>query len=110
MRKEGFSFEDEAEFARIYGVHSRERRYALGAGGQRERQVGSMKEKRLPGVSPLVFTKFLLERAGKVICIELDDRMISILKERFFLYDNFEIINEDEIPNEYKTQIINEIK
>ena len=63
MRKEGFSFEDEAEFARIYGVHSRERRYALGAGGQRERQVGSMKEKRLPGVSPLVFTKFLLENA-----------------------------------------------
>lgn len=63
MRKEGFRFEDEGEFARLYGVHSRERRYALGAGGRRERQVGSMKEKRLPGVSPLVFTKFLLENA-----------------------------------------------
>lgn len=63
MRKEGFSFEDEGEFARLYGVHSRERRYALGAGGQRTRQIGSMKEKRLPGVSPLVFTKFLLENA-----------------------------------------------
>lgn len=63
MRKEGFKFEDEGEFARLYGVHSRERRYALGAGGQRARQIGSMREKRLPGVSPLVFTKFLLENA-----------------------------------------------
>ena len=63
MRKEGFRFEDEGEFARLYGVHSRERRYALGAGGQRARQIGGMKEKRLPGVSPLVFTKFLLENA-----------------------------------------------
>ena len=62
MRKEGFSFSDEGEFARIYGVHSRERRYQLSA-GIRERQVGSTKEKRLPGVSPLVFTKFLLENA-----------------------------------------------
>lgn len=63
MRKEGFRFEDEGEFARLYGVHSRERRYALGSSGRRERQVGGMKEKRLPGVSPLVFTKFLLENA-----------------------------------------------
>ena len=46
-----------------------------------------------PGLVTL--TKYILERAGKVICVELDDRMIDILKERFFLYENFEIINED---------------
>ena len=46
-----------------------------------------------PGLGTL--TKYILERAGKVICVELDDRMIDILKERFFLYENFEIINED---------------
>ena len=46
-----------------------------------------------PGLGTL--TKYILERAGKVICVELDDRMINILKERFFLYENFEIINED---------------
>lgn len=46
-----------------------------------------------PGLGTL--TKKLLEKAGKVICIELDDRMISILKDRFFMYKNFEIINED---------------
>ena len=46
-----------------------------------------------PGLGTL--TKYILERAGKVICVELDDRMIDSLKERFFLYENFEIINED---------------
>ena len=43
-----------------------------------------------PGLGTL--TKYILERAGKVICVELDDRMIDILKERFFLYENFEIL------------------
>ena len=37
----------------------------------------------------------MLERAGKVICIELDKKMIKILLDRFSLYDNFEIIHED---------------
>ena len=46
-----------------------------------------------PGLGTL--TDKLLQRAGKVIVIELDERMISILKDRFFMYDNFEIINED---------------
>ncbi len=46
-----------------------------------------------PGLGTL--TKELLEKAGKVICIELDNRMITILKDRFFMYKNFEIINED---------------
>lgn len=46
-----------------------------------------------PGLGTL--TKHLLEKAGKVICIELDERMVKILKDRFSLYENFEIINED---------------
>lgn len=46
-----------------------------------------------PGLGTL--TKELLERAGKVICIELDNKMIQILNERFSLYDNFELINDD---------------
>ena len=46
-----------------------------------------------PGLGTL--TKPLLESAGKVICIELDDRMIKILEDRFKLYDNFELINND---------------
>lgn len=46
-----------------------------------------------PGLGAL--TEKLLKKAGKVIAIELDERMINILKDRFFIYENFEIINED---------------
>ena len=46
-----------------------------------------------PGLGTL--TKPLLEKAGKVTCIELDTRMLKILEDRFKLYRNFEIINED---------------
>jgi len=46
-----------------------------------------------PGLGTL--TKELLEKAGKVIAIELDRRMIEILTDRFNLYNNFELINED---------------
>ena len=46
-----------------------------------------------PGLGSL--TKLLLERAKKVICIELDKKMVKILKERFIAYRNLQIINED---------------
>ena len=46
-----------------------------------------------PGLGTL--TKELLEKAGKVICIELDKKMIKILTDRFSLYENFEVIHGD---------------
>ncbi len=46
-----------------------------------------------PGLGTL--TKELLERAGQVTCIELDKRMIEILQDRFSMYNNFELINND---------------
>ena len=46
-----------------------------------------------PGLGTL--TKELLDRAGKVICIELDKRMIEILNDRFSMYDNFKVLNDD---------------
>ena len=46
-----------------------------------------------PGLGTL--TKRLLEEAGKVLCIELDSRMVNILEDRFSNDDKFEIINED---------------
>lgn len=46
-----------------------------------------------PGLGTL--TAKLLEKAKKVIAIELDKRMIEILQDRFELYSNFELINED---------------
>ena len=46
-----------------------------------------------PGLGSL--TAKLLENANKVIAIELDSNMSNILKERFCLYDNFELIKKD---------------
>ena len=46
-----------------------------------------------PGIGTL--TKFLLEKAGKVIAVELDTKMVKILNDRFTDYKNFEIINAD---------------
>ena len=50
-------------------------------------------------------TKRLLEQAGKVICVELDTKMINILEERFFLYKNLEIINQDILKVDLKNKI-----
>lgn len=46
-----------------------------------------------PGLGTL--TSKLLDKAKKVIAIELDKKMIKILQERFSLYSNIEILNED---------------
>ena len=46
-----------------------------------------------PGLGTL--TKYLLDKAGKVLCVELDSKMIKILEDKFSIYDNFEIINAD---------------
>ena len=57
-----------------------------------------------PGLGNL--TQLLLEKAGKVIAIELDDRMIEILQDRFFMYSNLEIINEDVLKVDLKQLIM----
>lgn len=59
-----------------------------------------------PGLGTL--TKELLEKAGKVISIELDKKMITILKDRFTLYDNFELINNDILQVDLKKIISTE--
>ena len=46
-----------------------------------------------PGLGTL--TSRLVEKAGKVIAIELDKKMLQILNDRFALYNNFSLINED---------------
>ena len=61
-------------------------------------ESSNIKEKDLvieigPGLGTL--TKMLLERAKKVICIELDENMVNILEDRFKLYKNIEILNQD---------------
>lgn len=58
-----------------------------------------------PGLGTL--TSQLLEKAGKVICIELDSKMINILKDRFSLYPNFELINDDILKVNLKELLLN---
>lgn len=53
-------------------------------------------------------TKRLLENANKVICIELDTRMIGILNDRFEFYNNFKVINEDVLKVDLKKLIAEE--
>lgn len=46
-----------------------------------------------PGLG--VLTNRLIQKAHKVIAIELDTRMVNIITDRFKLYNNLEIINQD---------------
>lgn len=46
-----------------------------------------------PGLGSM--TALLVERAKKVICVELDKKMIEILNDRFIAYNNIELINDD---------------
>ena len=58
-----------------------------------------------PGLGNL--TEYLLERAGKVIAIELDDRMIKILQDRFYFYNNFQLLNQDVLKVDLEALIKN---
>jgi 16S rRNA (adenine1518-N6/adenine1519-N6)-dimethyltransferase len=58
-----------------------------------------------PGLGTL--TSKLLDKAGKVIAVELDTKMLQILNDRFSLYDNFELINDDILKVDLK-KLINE--
>lgn len=61
-----------------------------------------------PGLGTL--TKYLLEKAGKVICIELDKKMLRILEDRFSIYQDFELINQDVLKVDLKDLIQREKK
>lgn len=56
-----------------------------------------------PGLGTL--TSILLEKAGKVVCVELDPKMIEIIKDRFSFYDNFEFIHDDILKVDLKKLI-----
>ena len=60
-----------------------------------------------PGLGTL--TKELLEKSGRVLCIELDSKMITILQDRFVMYKNIDIIHEDVLNLDLK-KIIKEKK
>ncbi len=61
-----------------------------------------------PGLGTL--TARLLEKAGKVICIELDPKMLDILNDRFTFYSNFELINDDVLKVDLKAILMENLK
>lgn len=63
MKQEGFNYKDEAEFARLFGVYSKE--YSI-----KDKKSRKVSDKRLPGVSSLLFTKFLL---NNTVFLRLED-------------------------------------
>ena len=64
MQKEGFGYEDEVEFNRLYGVYSNT---TLTNNSNRR---SNTKTKLLPGISSLVFTKFLM---NNTVFVSLED-------------------------------------
>lgn len=60
-----------------------------------------------PGLGSM--TALLVEKAKKVICIELDPKMIKILNDRFIAYHNIELLNEDVLKIDLN-QLINQEK
>lgn len=56
-----------------------------------------------PGLGTL--TSRLLQKAGKVLAIEIDNRMVNILKGRFENVQNLEIIQEDVLKVDLKKKI-----
>ncbi len=56
-----------------------------------------------PGIG--VLTREALETAGRVVAIELDQRLIPILEETLAGYDNLEIINADILKTDLKAII-----
>lgn len=57
-----------------------------------------------PGIGSL--TKYLLESAKEVICIEIDNDLARFLEDRFRLYDNFKLINEDVLKVDLRNKVL----
>lgn len=58
-----------------------------------------------PGLGTL--TALLAENAKRVIAIEFDKKMFEILEDRFALYENVELINQDVLKFDFE-KVINE--
>ena len=70
MLREGYEFGNGSEFSKDYGVTRQSHWYEMGNNGRLGDSTGSSSIKEMPGISPIVFTKFLLENAA---FISLDD-------------------------------------
>ena len=63
MKQAGYDYDSCAQFQRDFGVVRNDSTYNFRNGVIGDR-IGMTKEKKLPGVSPIVFTEFLLENSA----------------------------------------------
>lgn len=56
-----------------------------------------------PGIGAL--TEFLAENAAEVMAFEIDDRLIPILADTLARFDNVQVVNQDILKADLKTQI-----
>ena len=56
-----------------------------------------------PGIGAL--TEFIAENAAEVMAFEIDDRLIPILKDTLRDFDNVQLVNQDILKADLKTQI-----
>ena len=75
MKEEGYEFNDENAFSMDYGVTRESRWYEMRGANEFGERQGSTKVKKLPGVSPIVFTKFLLENAAFISLEDIADAL-----------------------------------
>lgn len=61
-----------------------------------------------PGIGAL--TQKIAEKAGKVVAIEIDQRLIPILKETLSFYDHIKLIHADVLKTNLNQLIIEELK
>ncbi len=72
MKKDGFDYNDESNFTKKYGVVKKTSRFKM-QGSIQTKRAGATKTKALPGVSPLVFTQFLLDNAAFISQEDISD-------------------------------------
>lgn len=96
MKRDDFEYSDEMNFMRTYGVIKKSSKCAF-VNGRRGEKIGTGSEKRLPGVSPLVFTKYLLENASFISLSDIDGGLPG--------YEEIpiEIDMDDELKQAYQT-------
>lgn len=99
MKEEGFDYSSLSEFSKTFGVYRETSSYISENSTNRRESVS---EKQLPGVSPLVFTKFLLNNS---IFLSLSD-----MSQNLPSYNEIpiEVSMDDELRTSYES-LVNEL-
>lgn len=78
MKKQGYEYSDVQDFSRDFGVYQKTQVVDMNSTGRRgQRSSTSTQTKDLPGISPIVFTKFLLENVAFIALEDIAESLPS---------------------------------